>query len=340
MGLESALDIFINRMKKGGNMVFLIFMVSFLVSFISFPIVIPRLKEAGIIGKNMNSESQEEIPEMGGLVIAIGFGAGIVATIFLRTFFDIFLSVSLTPILAVLSTVLIVVLIGIFDDLISIRQGFKAIMPIFAALPLMAIKEGDSLMKIPGLEIINFGIFYSLILVPLGITGAANAVNMLAGFNGLEAGMGIVAIGSLAIIAYLMGQITSLIILIAAFGALLATLYYNWYPAKILVGDVGTFTIGAVIASSVIIGNYEAAGIILMIPYMVDFLIKAKNHFPSKNWWGIYKNGKLYCPDSGPVGLCQLIMRFSGGISERNLVLVLMGIETIFGVIAILIYID
>ena len=77
-----------------------------------------------------------------------------------------------------------------------------------------------------------------------------------------------------------------------------------------------------------------------MIPYMVDFLIKAKNHFPSKNWWGIYKNGKLYYPDSGPVGLCQLIMRFSGGISERNLVLVLMGIETIFGIIAILIYID
>ena len=339
MGLESALDIFINRMKKGGNMVFLIFMVSFLVSFISFPIVIPRLKEAGIIGKNMNSESQEEIPEMGGLVIAIGFGAGIVATIFLRTFFDIFLSVSLTPILAVLSTVLIVVLIGIFDDLISIRQGFKAIMPVFAALPLMAIKEGDSLMKIPGLGIIDFGIFYSLILVPLGITGAANAVNMLAGFNGLEAGMGIVAIGSLAIIAYLMGQTTSFIILIAASGALLATLYYNWYPAKILVGDVGTLTIGAVIASAVIIGNYEAAGIILMIPYMVDFLIKARNHFPGKNWWGIYKDGKLYCPDSGPVGLCQLIMKVCSGISERNLVLTLMGIEAVCGVMAILLYV-
>ena len=320
-------------------MLFLIFMVSLIVSFIGFPIVIPRLKEAGIVGKNMNSEKQEEIPEMGGLVIAIGFGAGIVATIFLRTFFDIFLSISLTPILAVLSTVLIVVLIGIFDDLISIRQGMKAIMPVFAALPLMAIKEGDSLMKIPGLEIINFGIFYSLILVPLGITGAANAVNMLAGFNGLEAGMGIMAIGSLAIIAYLMGQTTSLIILIAALGALLATLYYNWYPAKILVGDVGTLTIGAVIASSVIIGNFEAAGIILIIPYMVDFLIKAKNHFPGKNWWGINKKGKLYCPDSGPVGLCQLIMKLSGGISERNLVMVLMGVEAVCGVVAILIYV-
>ena len=320
-------------------MVFLIFVISFVVSFVGFPVVIPRLKKAGIVGKNMNSEKQEKIAEMGGLIIAAGFGAGIIFAITLRTFFDVFLSVNLSSILAVLSTVLIVVIIGVFDDLISIQQWVKAITPVFAALPLMAIKEGYSLMKIPGLEIINFGIFYPLVLVPLGITGAANAVNMLAGFNGLEVGMGIVAIGSLAIIANLMGQTTAFIILIAALGALIAALYYNWYPAKILVGDVGTLSIGAVIASAVIIGDFEAAGIILMTPYAVDFLIKAKSHFPGKNWWGIYKEGKLYCPDSGPVGLCQLIMKVWGGISERNLVLVLMGVEAILGVIAILVYV-
>ena len=320
-------------------MVFIIFIVSFAVSFVGFPIIIPRLKRAGIVGKNMNSESKEEIPEMGGLMIAAGFGAGIVFAVFLRTFFDLFLSVSLTPILAALSTILIVVIIGVFDDLISIRQKFKAFLPVFAALPLMAIKEGYSMIRIPFLGIVNFGIFYPLLLVPLGITGAANAVNMLAGFNGLEVGMGVVAVGSLAIIAYLIGQTTALIILMAALGALIATLYYNWYPAKILVGDVGTLSIGAVIACAVIIGNYETAGVIIVIPFVVDFLIKAKNHFPGKNWWGVYKDGKLYCPDSGPVGLCQLIMKLCGGISERNLVLVLIGIEAVFGVIAILFYI-
>jgi len=318
-------------------MIFLIFIVSFAVSFVGFPIVIPRLKKAGIVGKNMNSEKQEEIPEMGGLVIAAGFGVGIVFAIFLRTIFDLFLSVSLTSILAVLSTVLIVVIIGVFDDLISMQQWIKAIIPVFAALPLMAIKEGYSTMRIPFVGMINFGIFYPLVLVPLGITGAANAVNMLAGFNGLEVGMGIVAIGALVIIAYLIGQTTALIILLAALGALIAALYYNWYPAKILVGDVGTLTIGAVIASAVIVGNYETAGAILVIPYVVDFLIKAKNRFPYS--FGIYREGKLYCPDGGAVGLAQLIMKMCGGISERNLVLVLMGIEAVFGVIAILLYV-
>ena len=320
-------------------MIFLIFIVSFAVSFVVFPIIIPRLKRAGIMGKNMNNDNQEEIAEMGGLVTAVGFGAGIVVAIALRSFFNLFLSISLTSILAALATVLIVVIIGVFDDLVSIKQRVKAIMPAFAALPLMAIKEGYSLIRIPLVGMIDFGMFYPIILVPLGITGAANAVNMLAGFNGLEVGMGMVAVGSLAIIAYLIGQTTALIILVAAFGALLATLYYNWYPAKVLVGDVGTLSIGAVIASAVIIGNYEMAGVIIIIPYAIDFLIKAKNRFPGKNWWGVHKDGKLYCPKSGPVGFCQLIMKVAGGISERNLVLVLMGIEAVFGVIAILLYI-
>jgi UDP-N-acetylglucosamine--dolichyl-phosphate N-acetylglucosaminephosphotransferase len=318
-------------------MIFLIPIVSFVVSFVIFPIMIPRFKKAGIVGKNMNINIQEEIPEMGGLIMAAGFGAGIVFAVFLRTFCNMFLSISIVSILAVLATVLIVVLIGIFDDLISIKQLIKAFMPVFAALPLMAIKDGFSLIRIPFIGLINFGVFYPLVLIPLGITGAANAVNMLAGFNGLEVGMGIVAMSSLAIIAYLIGETTALIVLMAALGALIAALYYNWYPAKILIGDVGTLSIGAVIACAVIVGNYETAGVIIIIPYIVDFIIKAKNRFPYS--FGECKDGKLYCPNSGPVGLGQLIMKVCGGISERNLVLVLMGIEAVFGVVAVLFYV-
>lgn len=318
-------------------MTILIFTVSFLVSFAGFLIMIPRFKEAGIVGRNKNSLGQEEIAEMGGLVIVAGYSAGIILIISLKTFFGLFTLVGLTSILAAFSTIMIVSLIGIFDDLISIKQGIKAFMPVFAALPLIALKEGFTIMKVPFIGFVDFGIYYHLILIPLGITGAANAVNMLAGFNGLEAGMGVVAVGSLAIIAYLIGETTAFILSIIMLGALFATLYFNWFPAKVLIGDVGTLTIGAIIASVVIIGNYEMAGGIIIIPYIVDFTIKAKNRFPYS--FGVYRDGKLYCPDSGPVGLGQLIMKICGGISERNLVLVLMGIEAVFGIIAILLYI-
>lgn len=314
-----------------------ILLISFLASFVLFPAMILRLKKAGIVGKNMNSKTKEEVAEMGGLVIVAGFGAGMLTIIAVKTFFNIFPSVDLISILVALSTILIVVLIGIFDDLVSMPQQVKAFMPLLAALPLIVIKEGSTFIRLPFWGNINFGFLYTLVIIPLEVTIAANAVNMLAGFNGLEVGMGIIAVGSLSIIAYLLGKMTVLVILLAVLGALLAALYFNWFPAKILIGDVGTLSIGAIIAAVVIMGNFEIAGVILLIPYVIDFIIKAKNRFPYS--FGVYRDGKLYCPEGGPVGLGQLIMKICDGISERNLVLVLMGIEVMCGMAAIFIYV-
>jgi UDP-N-acetylglucosamine--dolichyl-phosphate N-acetylglucosaminephosphotransferase len=131
------------------------------------------------------------------------------------------------------------------------------------------------------------------------------------------------------------GENTALIILLAGMGALLATLRYNWYPAKIFIGDAGTFSIGAMMVAAVIIGNFELAGVIIMIPYAIDFFIKAANRFPSHGWEGIYREGKLYCPEPRIKGLAQLIMQLTGGVSERNLTLILIGTEAVFGGIAI-----
>ena len=314
---------------------FLVLLVSFIVAFITISRLIPRLLQAGITGKDVNKPGSPEVAEMGGLGIIVGMGSGILLAIAIDSFFDQIIIINLVGLLAALGTVLTIVIIGILDDLFGVSHSLKSIFPMFAALPLVAVKAGKTMMEIPFYGPVNFGILYSLILVPLGITGAANGVNMLAGFNGLEVGMGITAIGSLAFIAYTIGETTSLVLLLAMLGALLAALYYNWYPARILVGDVGTLMIGAVIATAVILGNFEKAGVIVIIPYFLDFLIKAANGLPSKGWWGAYKDGKLYCPNSTPVSLCQWIMKLTGGITERNLVLSLIGIEAIFGLIAI-----
>jgi UDP-N-acetylglucosamine--dolichyl-phosphate N-acetylglucosaminephosphotransferase len=319
-------------------LVLLIFFVSFVVSFLTLRWAIPFLKRARIVGRDMNKPDQPEVPEMGGLFIVSGFAAGIILTIVFNTFLSRFLTINLAEILAALSVVLIAAVIGIIDDLLRIRQLIKAILPLFAALPLMAVRAGNSSIDIPFVGSTDFGIIYSIVLVPLGVTGAANAANMMAGFNGQEVGVGSVAITSLAVIAYLNHETAALLILLAALGALLAALYYNWYPARIFIGDVGTLTIGTVIAAAVIIGNFELAGVIVIIPYVAEFVIKAKNGFPSTGWWLICRKGKLYCPDSGPKGLAQLIVKLRGGISESNLALTLMGIEAIFGGIAIWIF--
>jgi UDP-N-acetylglucosamine--dolichyl-phosphate N-acetylglucosaminephosphotransferase len=283
----------------------------------------------------MHKPNRPEVPEMGGLFLVAGFSAGIITTVAFSTFLSRFLSINLDEILAALSVVLIAGLIGIIDDLMQLRKVLKAIIPLVIALPLIAVRAGDTTMHLAFIGNVDLGLVYSLVLVPLGVTGAANAVNMLAGFNGEEAGVGFVAVGSLAVIAYHVHDTAALLILVATLGALLATIYFNWYPSKIFIGDVGTLSIGAIIASAVIIGNFELAGVIVIIPYFLEFLIKARNRFPSKGWWMNYKDGKLYCPESGPKGLGQLITKACGGLREYNVTIILMGLEAICGGIAI-----
>lgn len=315
-------------------------LVSGVIAFVLLHLLIPRLTRAGIVGKDMNKLGQPPVAEMGGLGLVGGFGAGVLTLIALRTFFKIeaLAPISTVELLAVLSTVLVIALIGLIDDLIGVHQGWKAVIPALAAIPLVVIEVGQKTMTLPWLGPVNFGVLYPLVLVPLGVTGAANAFNMLAGFNGLEAGMGAVAVGALAIIAASLGEVTSFTLLLTAFGALLATLYFNWYPAKVFIGDVGTLTIGTVIATAVILGNFEWAGIIVIIPHVLDFVLKARKGFPSTGWWGEYRDGKLYCPAHGPMGLAQLVLKLAGGLHERTLVLVLIGLEALCGLVAIWFY--
>jgi len=328
------------------------FFVSLLVSFFCVPVLITRLKRAGISGNDIHKSGHPEVSEMGGLGIVVGFGAGILLATAMVSFFHVFPSVDLIVLLAVLSTVLLAGLIGIVDDLLGgcsksnpvttppegMRQWMKALLPVFAALPVMAVRAGHTFVKIPFVGTLNFWIFYPLVLVPVGVTVAANAVNMLAGFNGLEVGLGIVAMGSLSIIAAILHETTALILLLSGLGALLGIIYFNWYPARILVGDVGTLSIGAIIATAVIVGNFETAGVIVLVPYAADFLFKAVHRFPT-SFGELREDGKLHCPAEGPVGLGQFIMKVTRGIHERTLVIVLMGIELVFGVLAIILYV-
>lgn len=320
---------------------FVTFLVSGTIAFVLLRLLIPRLARAGIVGKDMNKPGQPPVAEMGGLGLVGGFGAGVLTLIALRTFFriEVLAAVSTVELLAVLSTVLVIALIGLMDDLIGVHQGWKAVIPALAAIPLIVIEVGQKTMILPVLGPVNLGMLYPLVLVPLGVTGAANAFNMLAGFNGLEAGMGTVAIGALAVIAASLGEVTALALLLAALGALVVTLYFNWYPAKVFIGDVGTLSIGTVVATAVIIGNFEWAGVILIFPHVLDFLLKARKGFPSTGWWGEYRDGKLYCPAHGPVGLAQLILKITGGAHERTLVLILIGFEALCGMLAIWFYV-
>jgi len=311
---------------------------SFLFTYLSIPWFIPRLMKAGIEGRDMNKPGHIMVPEMGGLAIVGGFIVGILLAISLSTFRLIDLDINLTYVLACLSTVAVTALIGVIDDLLRLDQKVKALLPLFAALPLVAVRAGVTQMTIPLVGEVEFGLLYPLLLVPLAITGASNATNMLAGFNGLEAGLGVLMCSAVSVVALSFGRVEAAVISFAMLGALLAFLKYNWNPAKILIGDVGTLSIGAAVASAVIVGNIEKVGIILIAPFFAELYLKARGRFMVQSWCEV-RGGRLICPSRGEVyGLGRLVMYVSGGVSEERLVLTLLCVEAVFASVAVYSY--
>lgn len=312
---------------------------SFAIVFVSLPFLIRKLVAGGITGNDVNKEGRPEVAEMGGLAIVMGVIGSLLLAIALYTFLDGQFQFRLIEILAAMLTLCIIALIGTYDDLFSMRQSVKAVLPMAAALPLVAISAaGSTAMSVPFIGYVDFGIFYIIALIPLGVTVASNLTNMLAGFNGMEAGMGVVMFAAVLALAIINGSTEAAMISAAMLGALLAFLRLNWYPAKAFTGDIGNLSIGAALAVAVILGNFETAGAILVIPYVLDFFIKAKNRFPSTKWWGELRAGKLHPLDGRVRGLAQAVMKQCNGVSEQKLVLIFIAMEAVCAAVAILLY--
>ena len=310
---------------------------SFIITFFFTKILVPRLKRFNITGRDVNKPDRPEVAEMGGIAIVAGFTAGVLLAIFFNTFLDF--EFNLVYVLAAVITIHSLALIGIVDDLLDVPQYVKAFLPLVAAVPLVAVSAaGSTSMNIPFTGDVDLGILYIIVLIPIGVAVASNLSNMFAGFNGLEAGVGSVIFAVMAFLAIANNSVEAAILFIPVLGALLAFLCYNKYPAQVFPGDVGNLTIGAVLASGVIIGNMEAAGALLMILYVADFFIKAYNRFPSSKWWGDYRMGKLYPLEGKVRGLPQLVMKLFNGISEKNLVLFFIGVEVIIGAVVVALY--
>src|SRR5207237_447238 len=98
-----------------------------------------------------------------------------------------------------------------------------------------------SIVGLPFVGQIDLGIIYSLLLVPLAIIGTSTTFNFLAGFNGLEAGQGIIILSALGVLAFFTGSHWLTLVAFCMVASLLAFLFFNFSPAKVFPGDVLTY---------------------------------------------------------------------------------------------------
>lgn len=306
----------------------------FIVAFSSFtsvliltPFLIKKLEIAGFISKDM-SKGGRKIAKNAGISILFGLSLGILISL---KFID---PANIVHMLAALCTILLITIIGILDDFVPIADRWRVVLPLFAAIPLMITRAGVSSMNFPFFGDIELGLIYSLILVPIGVIACSNLVNLLAGFNGLEAGIGFVSSVCLFFTSLIVGSNISSMIFMSLAAACLAFLFYNWYPAKAFPGNVTTYLIGATIASGVITGNIEKAGIIALIPQIIEFFLKATSKFQAENFPTRIENGHLIY-EGKIYSLTHIIQKYLRP-TEVELVLLLLLIQLLFGILAII----
>jgi UDP-N-acetylglucosamine--dolichyl-phosphate N-acetylglucosaminephosphotransferase len=237
-----------------------------------------KFPSMGISGVDIHKAERPVRAEMGGLAVLVALGAA--STLYLALNFS--LDGPLVLFAAASSAVVLTGLVGVTDDIVEISQKLKPFLIVAASTPLVLYLWGKAYISIPLLGDVHLGLLYPLVAVPLAITTSANFSNLLAGFNGLEAGSASISLGTMSLLSGITGHPT-----IAALGLILASAYtgflaLNWYPAKIFPGDSGTLMAGASLAAMGLAAGLEFEAVVLSIPAAMDFALKMMHRRPFK----------------------------------------------------------
>lgn len=189
-------------------------------------------------------KNNKEILKIGGIII-------FVSTILAISIISLFKKDLEIPIydlkkIAGLTTGMIIILmLGIYDDAKKIGYRGKFLWQIVATIPIMISGYNISRLSFFGgsLEIYWFG----YLLMVFWIILITNAINLIDGLDGLASGIAIITFSALAIISHRSYPAIEILCL-AYIGSLLAFLKYNFYPARLYLGDSGSLLLGFVLA--------------------------------------------------------------------------------------------
>lgn len=125
-----------------------------------------------------------------------------------------------------------------------------------------------------GIRIELFGInALGFIVTVIWIVGITNAFNLLDNMDGVSAGIAAIVSVLLSIIAIEQQQVFIAVIFLALSGALLGFLRYNFYPAKIFMGDAGSLFIGYLIGTLTVAASYRTFHHTHFIPVLAPIIL-------------------------------------------------------------------
>jgi phospho-N-acetylmuramoyl-pentapeptide-transferase len=147
-------------------------------------------------------------------------------------------------------------LVGLLDDIINIRGSGQGVAGLrsnlkFAMISIIGLGLGWYFFAKLGIDVIHVPFLgdwtLGWLIVPIFafvVVAAGNAVNISDGLDGLAGGLVSISYGAFGIIALLQGQFILAGFCFTVVGALLSYLWFNIYPARFFMGDVGSFALG------------------------------------------------------------------------------------------------
>lgn len=250
------------------------------------------------------------VPRTGGVAVFLGMAGGVLAASLLGA------ELAFGPLLAVVSCVGLVSLIGLADDAYGLAPRIKLVLSLGVAL----------LAFVAGLQMGTFPVPLSLPLTLLILVGAAHAMNLLDGMNGLAAGVGAIAALFLGALAWVQGALGAALLAGCLAGACGGFLPYNARRASLFLGDSGSLVLGFTLAALAITLSAEpgalrwplAAGLALGLPALDMALAVARR---------VSRRQGLFAGDREHI--YDLVHR--QGMGTGKVVLVMYGLALLFG---------
>lgn len=277
-------------------------------------------------GRNVHARA---VPRLGGVALTAGWSLSVLLFLVLGEF-----PATDPPQRQLLGVVLggvILCLIGAVDDVRPLRAVHK-----LAAQVLVAVLAYSCGFRIEGIALplmgsVSMGVF-ALPVTVIWIVGITNAVNLIDGLDGLAAGVCFFAALTSFVVAYLSGNTFVALLLAALMGVLAGFLFFNFNPARIFMGDSGSYFLGYVLASLSLTGALQqkaSTAVSLLVPMIAlglpifDTLLAMLRRFLERR--------SMFAADRGHIHHRLLDL----GLTHRRAVIVLYGVCVVFTVSAI-----
>lgn len=277
--------------------------LSFLITYYSIPKVTNLFLTANLAGKDLNKRHNDyRVPE------GVGVVAGAIFLVSMFCMIPVYYVHStekgegtldtmklLAQFLSALLSICCMILLGFADDVMDLRWRDKLLLPTIGSLPLLMVyyvTYGNTYIVLPhpldtmiGATSINLGVLYYVYMGMLAVF-CTNAINILAGVNGVECGQSIVIAISLLVNSLLNLQ-TDLwrdhmfcVYLVCPFiGVSAAVLKFNWYPSKVFVGDTYCYFAGMTFAVLGILGHFSKTMMLFFLPQIFNFILSVPQLF-------------------------------------------------------------